>query len=55
MELLKLVGFGCCPADALPVVKENAKLITTAKGGEGAIREVVDMILKMEMETCKNV
>lgn len=45
IESLKMVGFGCCPADALPEVKAVAKYITTARGGEGVIREVVDMLI----------
>lgn len=46
IELIHLVGFGCCPADAIVQVRENADFITRAKGGEGVIREVADMILK---------
>lgn len=45
VELLKVVGYGCAPANAMPEAKEKAKYITKAKGGEGVIREVVEMIL----------
>lgn len=44
LEVIKMVGFGCCPADAMPQVREAAKLVTKAKGGEGVIREVVEKI-----------
>lgn len=44
-ELIKSVGFGCCPADAMPQVREVADFVTKAKGGEGVIREVVDSII----------
>ncbi len=44
-DVLRIVGFSCCPADAMPAVKEVATFITQAKGGEGVIREVVDLIL----------
>lgn len=44
VETVAAVGFGCCPADALPEVKAAAKYITKAKGGEGVIREVVEKI-----------
>lgn len=47
IELIKLVGFGCCPADAMPQVKEVAKYVAKTKGGEGVIREIVECILKM--------
>jgi len=44
IEAIKMVGLGCCPADAMPDVKSVAKYITKAKGGEGVIREVVEYI-----------
>lgn len=44
-EVIKMVGFGCCPNDAIPQIKEAAKHITKASGGEGVIREVVDLII----------
>lgn len=45
VELLKLVGYGCAPADACLQAKEAADYVTSAKGGEGVIREVVDKII----------
>lgn len=45
LEVIKMVGFGCCPANAMPQVIEAAKYVTKAKGGEGVIREVVEEIL----------
>ena len=45
IETIKTVGYGCCPADAMPEVKAVAKCITHAKGGEGVIREVVKEII----------
>lgn len=45
IELLKKVGFSCCPADAMPQVKEIANFITKTKGGEGVIREIVEFYL----------
>ncbi len=44
-DAVELVGLGCCPADANASVKAVADYVTTAKGGEGVIREVVDMLL----------
>jgi N-acylneuraminate cytidylyltransferase len=44
-EVVKMVGLGCCPADAMPQIREVAKYVTKAKGGEGVIREVVHKIL----------
>ncbi|MCR5300867.1 MAG: acylneuraminate cytidylyltransferase [Lachnospiraceae bacterium] len=45
IEALGFVGLGCCPADAIAKVRQAAGYVTKAKGGEGVIREVVDMIL----------
>jgi N-acylneuraminate cytidylyltransferase len=45
IELIKKAGFGCCPADAMPQVREVADFVTKAKGGEGVIRELAEMII----------
>lgn len=45
VEAVKMVGIGCCPADASLQVREVADYITKEKGGRGVIREVVDKIL----------
>jgi N-acylneuraminate cytidylyltransferase len=47
-DAVELVGLGCCPADASVAVKDVADYVTKAKGGEGVIREVVEMILSGE-------
>lgn len=44
LQVMKIVGFPVAPADAHPDVKAVAKLITKAKGGEGVIRELSDLI-----------
>lgn len=45
LEAIRLAGLGCAPFDALPQVKAAADYVTAAKGGEGVIREVIDLIL----------
>lgn len=42
VDVIKIVGFGCCPSDAVVEVKNVAKYITKTRGGEGVIREVVE-------------
>lgn len=44
IPLLKKVGFSSCPFDAVDEVKKIVKYICKTKGGEGAVREVVDII-----------
>jgi len=46
VPLLEAVGFSCCPADAQVPAKAVARYITHAKGGEGVIREVANIIVQ---------
>jgi len=45
LELMKRVGFSVAVADAIPEVREAASYVTRAKGGRGAVRESIDMLL----------
>jgi len=47
LEVMKMVGLSCCPADANCTVKAVADYVANAKGGEGVIREIVDYLLNM--------
>jgi 3-deoxy-D-manno-octulosonate 8-phosphate phosphatase (KDO 8-P phosphatase) len=46
LPVLCRVGFACAPANAHPDVKARVHLVTQARGGEGAVREVCDVILR---------
>lgn len=46
VPVLKKVALPICVKDANPIVKKFAKFVTKSKGGEGAVREVIDMILE---------
>ncbi len=46
LNLVKMVGLGVAVADAHSALKKNADYITKNKGGQGAVREVVDLIIK---------
>ncbi len=46
LPVLNAVGLACCPADAAPEVRESVQLVTNQPGGRGAIREIVEVILK---------
>jgi 3-deoxy-D-manno-octulosonate 8-phosphate phosphatase (KDO 8-P phosphatase) len=48
LPLLERAGLAVAVADAVYEVKRTAHYITVAKGGEGAIREVVELILKSQ-------
>ena len=48
LPILKRVGLSVAVADAVPEVKEVVDMVTIAKGGCGAVREVVELILKAQ-------
>ncbi len=48
LPVMKKAGLSICPADAPPYIKEHADIITNQKGGDGAIREVCEQILKAQ-------
>ncbi len=45
LPLMNLAGLGIAVADAHWFVKQNADWVTVAKGGEGAVRNTVDLLL----------
>lgn len=45
MVLLKRVGLSIAPANAMAYVKNNVDIVTDAKGGHGAVREVCEFFL----------
>ena len=45
IETLKAVGFSASPADGLPQVLRVVDYVCRKNGGEGAVRELADMIL----------
>ncbi|MBK7254981.1 MAG: HAD hydrolase family protein [Ignavibacteria bacterium] len=46
IPLLKKVGFSCAPNSAIEEVKKHVDYVCKKNGGEGAVREIIDMILK---------
>lgn len=42
--ILKEVGLACCPNDAVKEVKDICHFISTKHGGNGAVRELTDLI-----------
>ena len=45
--VMKLVGLPCCPADAVPEIKEISKYISPVSGGKGCGRDVIEKVLKL--------
>lgn len=48
VPLMRRVGLGCAVANARPEVKSAAHFVTSASGGNGAVREVMELILKSQ-------
>lgn len=46
LEAVEKVGFGCSVANGLESVKRAAKYVSVRNGGNGAVREIIDFILK---------
>ena len=46
LKLMKKVGFSVAVANAHAILLEHADMVTSAKGGEGAVRETCEAILK---------
>ena len=51
VELLKMVGFSAVPKDAISIAKNNSNYICKKKGGEGALREVAEIILSAKAKS----
>jgi 3-deoxy-D-manno-octulosonate 8-phosphate phosphatase (KDO 8-P phosphatase) len=55
LPALDIVGVSACPADARPSVRKKCKVVTKLAGGNGAVREVVDMLIGPTRAAMKSV
>jgi 3-deoxy-D-manno-octulosonate 8-phosphate phosphatase (KDO 8-P phosphatase) len=46
LPILECVGFSAAPSDAVTSVKKRVHFVCTRSGGNGAVREVIDLILQ---------
>ena len=46
LALMKTIGFSIAVGDAHKMILDNADMVTSANGGQGAVREVCETILK---------
>ena len=47
LPMLENVGLSACPADAVPEVKSASKYISSFTGGKGAVRDVIEKVLRL--------
>jgi len=50
LGLMKLVGFSIAVSDAVEEVRTAAAHVTKARGGHGAVREVIDLLLSRKTD-----
>lgn len=48
LEVMKLCGIPCCPADAASEVMAISKYISPLKGGSGCVRDILEKVLKLQ-------
>ena len=46
LDCMENVGLSICPSDSNKDVKNSADIVLENKGGDGAIRELCDLIIK---------
>ena len=46
LDLLKMVGFSGAPSNAIESVKQTVNYVCKSSGGNGAFREIADLIIK---------
>ena len=50
LAVLRRAGLSAAPANAVPEVQARVDLVTTQPGGEGAVREMVELILRAQKQ-----
>lgn len=47
-DVMKIVGIATCPADATQEIKDISQYISTFNGGKGAVRDIIEQVLKSQ-------
>lgn len=53
LPALEIAGYSAVPASAHESVKKKAMMVTKSKGGQGAVRELIDYILTNNLQGCR--
>jgi 3-deoxy-D-manno-octulosonate 8-phosphate phosphatase (KDO 8-P phosphatase) len=54
LECMRLVGIPVCPADACMEVIEASRYVSEYNGGQGAVRDIVEQVLRVQGRWAKN-
>ncbi len=49
-ELMTSGVFAACPADAAQEIQEIADYVSEKKGGEGAVRDIIEQVMKVQQK-----
>lgn len=53
-EVIQMVALPCCPQDAVPEIKALCKYISHKNGGKGAVRDIIEQVLKVQGKWLQN-
>jgi 3-deoxy-D-manno-octulosonate 8-phosphate phosphatase (KDO 8-P phosphatase) len=48
MNIMKISGISACPKNAVPEVKVISEYISPIEGGKGAVRDVIEQVMKIQ-------
>lgn len=54
LECMRAVGMPVCPADAAPEVAEASRYVSEFEGGHGAVRDIVEQVLRARGDWAKD-
>ena len=54
-DVMQKVGLPCCPADACTEILGISHYISTVKGGDGCVRDVIEKVMKLQGKWLNNV
>jgi 3-deoxy-D-manno-octulosonate 8-phosphate phosphatase (KDO 8-P phosphatase) len=46
-QVMRKVGFPCCPADAAPEIISLSRYVSPKPGGKGCVRDVIEKVLRL--------
>lgn len=47
LQVMQMAGLACCPADAVPEIRQLSHYVSPIAGGEGCVRDVIEKVLKL--------
>jgi 3-deoxy-D-manno-octulosonate 8-phosphate phosphatase (KDO 8-P phosphatase) len=50
LHVMGLCGLAACPSDAVEAIQQRAHYIARATGGNGAVREIAEIILQAQLK-----